>query len=469
MSRRFNGTSGRIVRPTAIFPAADPRPLSVNLWFKPDNTTGDMMLYHEGWDGSDQKLEMYLTNSPGLRYAPGGGANVNGGTFVAGAWQMFTVTHAANGDVVVYLNGASVATASRGAPVFGTEFSGPTLGALWNGGSEFVRYAGLMTAPSFYSRVLAPAELVDMYGGGTAPRRTAADSTGLIAHVPFDTSSLAETVGGATWVATGTTFDADEPPFVTGPVVSAINPTSGRATGTVVDVTVDSSTGATAVEFNNVPGSSFSIVNATTVRATTDAATTGPVSVINANGEGAGPTFTVVPVADAFRLVGAAPWAPAAGPSTGTPYTLQIEAYNVAANVRDTLFTGNVTLTPETVSAPGTIISSGTTTVAAVAGVATFTNIVFSEAPVTPPVVVLGEAGGGRHPGGLARYFRDVQREQAVAEAKAARVERRVLIESQVPIEAAESLVAKVEREIAKARRLSDLRPDLITKLFPND
>lgn len=174
-----------------------------------------------------------------------------------------------------------------------------------------------------------------------------------------------------------------------GPSISAISPTAGRATGTVIDITVDDSTGATGAAVNGDPLVSFSIVNGTTVRGTTDGATTGAVTVTNAEGTGTGPTFTVVPVADAFRIVGTAPWAPAAGPVLGVEYVIQVEAWDSVLGVRDTAFTGPITIGVDILTPPPTVVS-GNATENAVAGVATFT-VTFSEGvtppPSAPPVV----------------------------------------------------------------------------------
>ncbi len=191
-----------------------------------------------------------------------------------------------------------------------------------------------------------------------------------------------------------------------GPQVTAVSPASGRATGTQLTITVNDSTGATAADVGGDPLTGFAITSPTTVRGTTDGAATGPVGVTNASGRGEGPVYTVVPIADAFRLVGSAPWAPAAGPTLGVPYALTVEAINTAANARDTLFAEPVTLTREMVSGDPIRIASGAGPVTFAAGTGTFTNVVFAEDDVPPfdPRI----PGGGPHPGaraGLARFL----------------------------------------------------------------
>lgn len=170
-----------------------------------------------------------------------------------------------------------------------------------------------------------------------------------------------------------------------GPEIVGISPAVGRAIGTEITITVDDSTGCTGADVDGDPLTGFAIASPTTVRGTTDGAATGPVGVTNASGRAEGPTFTVVPIADAFRLVGTAPWAPAAGPTLGVPYSLTIEAINTAADARDTLFAGAVTLSAEMVSGDDLVIESGAGPVTFAAGVGTFSDVIFDAAPVTPP------------------------------------------------------------------------------------
>lgn len=59
-----------------------------------------------------------------------------------------------------------------------------------------------------------------------------------------------------------------------------------------------------------------------------------------------------------------APWAPAAGPTVGVPYTFTLEAWDSALGVRDTGATGDVTLNVDFVLGGGVVIASGPTTVA---------------------------------------------------------------------------------------------------------
>jgi hypothetical protein len=92
----------------------------------------------------------------------------------------------------------------------------------------------------------------------------------------------------ASWV------DVGDPPPSPAPAISGFDPTSGDA-GTVVQISGSNLTGATAVTFNGVAASEFSVVSDALVRATVPAgATTGPVRVTTPGGAAAGATdFTV--------------------------------------------------------------------------------------------------------------------------------------------------------------------------------
>lgn len=92
----------------------------------------------------------------------------------------------------------------------------------------------------------------------------------------------------ASWVDVG---DAASTPA---PAISGFNPTSGDP-GTVVEISGSNLTGATAVTFNEVAASEFSIVSDTLVRATVPAAaTTGPIRVTTPGGTAAGPADFIV-------------------------------------------------------------------------------------------------------------------------------------------------------------------------------
>lgn len=170
------------------------------------------------------------------------------------------------------------------------------------------------------------------------------------------------------------------------PTVSSITPTSGPV-GTQVTFTGTNLAGTSAASFNGTACTDIINDSATQVRATVGAATTTGALALTATAGSltGGPTFTVAAalVANAFRFV-----SPPDPIVAGTPYTITVEAIDTTqGSVRVTNYTGNVTLSIDTDVPVGYTISSGTLTQAAVAGLATFTSIVFSVA-VIPPVVI---------------------------------------------------------------------------------
>jgi hypothetical protein len=164
---------------------------------------------------------------------------------------------------------------------------------------------------------------------------------------------------------------------------ASILPTSG-ATGTSITGTGTNLLGATGARTaNSLNLTSFTVVNSTTWTGVIPAgATTGAITLLHPYGNIVGPTFTVAsaPVANALRFV--------ALPDpiiAGTTYELQVEAIDTTlADIRVTSFTGNITIGIDIAVPVGFVISSGTLTRAAVAGLATFPGIVFAESALLP-------------------------------------------------------------------------------------
>ena len=94
-------------------------------------------------------------------------------------------------------------------------------------------------------------------------------------------------------------FDVTAPPLVT-----AFNPTNG-AEGTEITISGSNFTGSTAVDFNGTSATSFNIDSDTQISANVpDGATTGPISVTNADGTGSSSSDFVVnapPVVSGFN------------------------------------------------------------------------------------------------------------------------------------------------------------------------
>jgi hypothetical protein len=92
------------------------------------------------------------------------------------------------------------------------------------------------------------------------------------------------------------------PPVVIKPTVASFTPTSGFGGDTVV-ITGTNFTGATAVSFGGTPAASFTVTNATTIKAKLGNGASGSISVVTVNGTGtlAGFTFNSgLPPVDGF-------------------------------------------------------------------------------------------------------------------------------------------------------------------------
>lgn len=122
-------------------------------------------------------------------------------------------------------------------------------------------------------------------GDVTLPNNTftIVSSTRLTAIVPPGATSGAFV--GVTNTTTGTISDNTFAVTVTpAPAISSFTPSSGPV-GTIVTITGTNFTGATAVSFNNVNASSFTVNSATQITATVPAsATTGAIRVVTAGG-----------------------------------------------------------------------------------------------------------------------------------------------------------------------------------------
>lgn len=166
------------------------------------------------------------------------------------------------------------------------------------------------------------------------------------------------------------------------PTISSISPTSGPI-GTEVTFTGTNHTGATALRVNGTLLTGITVLSPTQSRGTIAAGTTsGATSITTPGGTASGPNFTVttVPVADSLR------WVTVPDPIiAGTPYTLEVEAFDSLLNVRATSFTGNITIGIDIAVPVGYEIVSGVLTRTAVAGLATFPSIVFGAVTTPPP------------------------------------------------------------------------------------
>ena len=149
-------------------------------------------------------------------------------------------------------------------------------------------------------------------------------ATSITAVVPNNTAST-----GAITVTTpaGTATSASNFTFVAGPVITSFLPAT-TGVGQTVTLTGTGFTGATAVKFNNVDATSFSVVSDVSITAVVPAGSTGTISVTTAAGTGSSSsTFTLmaVPVVTSFS--------PAFGP-IGTKVTLTGQNFTAATTVK---------------------------------------------------------------------------------------------------------------------------------------
>jgi hypothetical protein len=159
-------------------------------------------------------------------------------------------------------------------------------------------------------------------------------STSLTAVSPAGTAGSVVDVTVTTPGGTSATSAADQFTYLTPPNVSSISPTAGPLTGnTVVTVTGSGFTGATNVSFGTIAASSFTVVNDTTLTATSPAEAAGAVHITVTTPDGTSSktaadqfTYEPVPVVSAI--------APGAGPlAGGTSVTITGTGFTAATGV----------------------------------------------------------------------------------------------------------------------------------------
>ncbi|MGE4254461.1 MAG: IPT/TIG domain-containing protein [Xanthobacteraceae bacterium] len=247
------------------------------------------------------------TNLTGASAVTFGGVPASSITVVnASTITAVTPAHAAGlVDVVITAPGGSVTAASSYtyvAPPPTITLLNPSSGPTLGGTTVTITGSNLSGATSV------------MFGGTAATSLTVVNDTTITATTPAHaagTVDVAITTPGGTMTGTGL-FTYVTP----APTVTAINPISGTtAGGTEVVITGTNLTGASAVTFGGVPATSFTVVNATTVNATTPAHAAGAVAVVvttpGGNGTGAG-MFTYVTPAPLMTSIG-----PTSGPAVG--------------------------------------------------------------------------------------------------------------------------------------------------------
>ena len=138
--------------------------------------------------------------------------------------------------------------------------------------------------------------------GGIAAAFTVNSNTQITATSPTGTGTVDVTVTTAS--GTSATLAADRFTYVAAaaPTVTAISPTSGStAGGTAVTITGTDFTGATAVDFGDVPATSFVLDTATQITATSPAGTAQTVNITVTTAGG----ISAISAADRFTYVAA--------------------------------------------------------------------------------------------------------------------------------------------------------------------
>ncbi|RJT91631.1 hypothetical protein D6T64_01480 [Cryobacterium melibiosiphilum] len=206
-----------------------------------------------------------------------------------------------------------------------------------------------------------------LFGGVAATSFVVVSDTVITAVVPAGTGVVDVTVVGAGTCGTGIIPDGYE--YLPPAVALSLAPDSGpEAGGTTVVVTGTGFTGATAVTFDGLAGTGFTVDSATQITVITPGHAPGLVDVIveSPNGDSGPLDFTYVPSAVTTSLD------PTSGPETGgTPVTIS-----------GTGFTGTTDVTIDGVSVPFVFVDDTTITFTTPAHV-----------PATVPVVVTGPGG----------------------------------------------------------------------------
>lgn len=170
--------------------------------------------------------------------------------------------------------------------------------------------------------------------GGSAAAFSVVNATTITATTPAHAAgvvNISVTTAGGTGTGTNL-FTYTAPP--TAPTVTAVSPNSGStAGGTSVTVTGTNFTGATTVTFGGTVATVFTVVNATTITATTPAHAAAAVDVVVTTPSGTGTGTSL------FTYGAPAPTVTAVSPNSGTT------AGGTSVTVTGTNFTGATALT----------------------------------------------------------------------------------------------------------------------------
>jgi hypothetical protein len=174
-SLKYEGANGGYVALPAGFSDFTTNGMSVSLWVYPTTEGGsaswarfidfangpanDNILFARTGGGNQVTLEVYLAGTSG------GKVTTDDGSFILNQWQHWAATMDTGGNVIIYKNGQPVTAGATGVPNI-VKRNNCYLGlSNWTGDGH---YAGEMDDVRIYNRVLAPAAIAALAGGGGA-------------------------------------------------------------------------------------------------------------------------------------------------------------------------------------------------------------------------------------------------------------------------------------------------------------
>ncbi len=336
------------------------------------------------------------TNFTGATQVQFGGTNATGYTVVNATTITATAPAHAAGLVDVRVTTVGGTSADTAADDY-TYFPAPTVSSI---GPSSGPAAGGTTVTITGTGFTGTTQV--QFGGVDATGYTVVNSTTITATAPPGTGTVdvrVTTPGG-----TSSNTAADNFTYIAAPTVSSITPTSGPAGGgTVVTITGTDFTTATEVKFGTTDATSFTVVNDTTITATSPAHAAGTDDIRVTTPSGTSPNTA----ADDFTFI-AAPTVTAVSPSSGAT------AGGTAVTITGTGFTGTTQVQFGGTNATGYSVVNATTITATAPAHAAGTVAVRVTAPggtsadtaaddyvyVDPPVVASISPSSGPAAGG---------------------------------------------------------------------
>jgi len=173
-SVKFEGANGGYVALPAGFSNFSTNGMTVSLWTYPitegsgtanwarfidfaNGPANDNILFARTGGGNQVTFEVYRAGTSG------GQVTTADGSFILNQWQHWAATMDTGGNVIIYKNGQPVATGTTGVPNIVTRNNCYLGLSNWTGDDH---YAGEMDDVRIYNRVLNPAAIAALAGGG---------------------------------------------------------------------------------------------------------------------------------------------------------------------------------------------------------------------------------------------------------------------------------------------------------------